>query len=105
LNIEPGTTILNELGRASLSSAVYDKILIKLLRLSFKKSVNRAGTTVSTLNPLRYHLVTTAIDFQLLQKTGQIERTVDREFAEEEAKFKMYATPLHGSFMQMTGVS
>jgi amphiphysin len=37
----------------------------------FKKSVNRAGTT-------------------LLQKTGQIERTVDREFADEEAKFKTY---------------
>ncbi|KAK7040094.1 BAR adaptor protein Hob3 [Paramarasmius palmivorus] len=37
----------------------------------FKKSVNRAGTT-------------------LLQKTGQIERTVDREFTEEEAKFKQY---------------
>jgi len=37
----------------------------------FKKSVNRAGTT-------------------LLQKTGQIERTVDREFAEEEAKYKIF---------------
>ncbi|KAF7427989.1 hypothetical protein PC9H_007207 [Pleurotus ostreatus] len=37
----------------------------------FKKSVNRAGTT-------------------LLQKTGQIERTVDREFADEEAKYKVF---------------
>ncbi|KAL0956802.1 hypothetical protein HGRIS_002919 [Hohenbuehelia grisea] len=37
----------------------------------FKKSVNRAGTT-------------------LLQKTGQIERTIDREFADEEAKFKVF---------------
>lgn len=37
----------------------------------FKKSVNRAGTT-------------------LLQKTGQIERTVDREFTEEEARFKTF---------------
>ncbi|KZT21399.1 BAR-domain-containing protein [Neolentinus lepideus HHB14362 ss-1] len=37
----------------------------------FKKSMNRAGTT-------------------LLQKTGQIERTVDREFADEEAKFKIF---------------
>ncbi|KII92553.1 hypothetical protein PLICRDRAFT_37321 [Plicaturopsis crispa FD-325 SS-3] len=37
----------------------------------FKKSVNRAGTT-------------------LLQKTGQIERTIDREFADEEAKFKTF---------------
>ncbi|KAJ7682705.1 hypothetical protein DFH06DRAFT_1278238 [Mycena polygramma] len=37
----------------------------------FKKSVNRAGTT-------------------LLQKTGQIERTVDREFTDEEAKFKTF---------------
>jgi amphiphysin len=36
-----------------------------------KKSFNRAGTT-------------------LLQKTGQIERTVDREFADEEAKFKAF---------------
>lgn len=25
-----------------------------------------------------------------MQKTGQIERTVDREFADEEAKYKMY---------------
>ena len=25
-----------------------------------------------------------------MQKTGQIERTVDREFADEEAKFKTY---------------
>ncbi|KAE9396037.1 BAR-domain-containing protein [Gymnopus androsaceus JB14] len=37
----------------------------------FKKSVNRAGTT-------------------LLQKTGQIERTVDREFADEEAKYRTF---------------
>ncbi|KAF8871249.1 hypothetical protein CPB84DRAFT_1839140 [Gymnopilus junonius] len=37
----------------------------------FKKSVNRAGTT-------------------LLQKTGQIERTVDREFADEEAKYRIF---------------
>ncbi|KAI0789153.1 hypothetical protein C8Q75DRAFT_766684 [Abortiporus biennis] len=37
----------------------------------FKKSMNRAGTT-------------------LLQKTGQIERTVDREFADEEAKYKQF---------------
>ncbi|TCD69796.1 hypothetical protein EIP91_006109 [Steccherinum ochraceum] len=37
----------------------------------FKKSMNRAGTTI-------------------LQKTGQIERTVDREFADEEAKYKTF---------------
>ncbi|TFY72120.1 hypothetical protein EVG20_g861 [Dentipellis fragilis] len=37
----------------------------------FKKSMNRAGTT-------------------LLQKTGQIERTVDQDFATEEAKYKTY---------------
>jgi len=37
----------------------------------FKKSINRANTT-------------------LLQKTGQIERTVDHEFADEEAKFKAF---------------
>ncbi|KZT40763.1 BAR-domain-containing protein [Sistotremastrum suecicum HHB10207 ss-3] len=37
----------------------------------FKKTLNRAGTTV-------------------MQKTGQIERTVDREFADEEAKYKIY---------------
>ncbi|KAF8647133.1 hypothetical protein AX16_006964 [Volvariella volvacea WC 439] len=36
-----------------------------------KKTVSRAGTT-------------------LLQKTGQIERTVDREFTEEEAKYKTF---------------
>ncbi|KAH9993623.1 BAR-domain-containing protein [Russula vinacea] len=36
----------------------------------FKKSMNRAGTT-------------------LLQKTGQIERTVDQDFASEEAKYKV----------------
>ncbi|KAG0141915.1 hypothetical protein CROQUDRAFT_258478 [Cronartium quercuum f. sp. fusiforme G11] len=35
----------------------------------FKKSVNRAGTT-------------------LMQKTGQVERTNDREFQEHEAKYK-----------------
>lgn len=37
----------------------------------FKKSVNRAGTT-------------------LLQKTGQIERTVDREFTDEEVKYRTF---------------
>ncbi|VDB95921.1 unnamed protein product [Peniophora sp. CBMAI 1063] len=37
----------------------------------FKKTVNRAGTT-------------------LLQKTGQIERTVDHDFTTEEAKYKIY---------------
>lgn len=37
--------------------------------LRFKKNLNRAGTT-------------------LMQKTGQIERTVDREFADEEVKYK-----------------
>ncbi|OBZ67002.1 Protein hob3 [Grifola frondosa] len=37
----------------------------------FKKSMNRAGTT-------------------LLQKTGHLERTVDREFADEEAKYKIF---------------
>jgi amphiphysin len=37
----------------------------------FKKSINRANTS-------------------LLQKTGQIERTVDHEFADEEAKFKAF---------------
>lgn len=30
---------------------------------------------------------------QLLQKTGQIERTVDREFADEEAKYKTCVSP------------
>ncbi|TBU33904.1 BAR-domain-containing protein [Dichomitus squalens] len=37
----------------------------------FKKGISRAGTS-------------------LLQKTGQIERTVDREFADEEAKYKTF---------------
>ncbi|KAI0780140.1 BAR-domain-containing protein [Fomes fomentarius] len=37
----------------------------------FKKGISRAGTS-------------------LMQKTGQIERTVDREFADEEAKYKTY---------------
>ncbi|TEB38271.1 BAR-domain-containing protein [Coprinellus micaceus] len=37
----------------------------------FKKSVSRAGTT-------------------LLQKTGQIERTVDRGFVEEEEKYRVF---------------
>jgi bridging integrator 3 len=32
----------------------------------------------------------------MMQKTGQIERTVDREFAEEETKFKAFVRlPLH----------
>ena len=34
------------------------------------------------------------MNLQLLQKTGQIERTVDREFTEEEAKYRMYASAL-----------
>jgi len=42
----------------------------------FKKSVNRAGTT-------------------LLQKTGQIERTVDREFTEEEQKYRTFEKECH----------
>ncbi|KAI0696746.1 hypothetical protein BC835DRAFT_1414135 [Cytidiella melzeri] len=37
----------------------------------FKKTINRANTT-------------------LLQKTGQIERTIDREFADEEVKYKNF---------------
>ncbi|KAJ8588541.1 BAR-domain-containing protein [Rhizopogon salebrosus TDB-379] len=37
----------------------------------FKKSLNRAGTTV-------------------LQKTGQIERIIDREFADEESKYRAF---------------
>ncbi|TFL03111.1 hypothetical protein BDV98DRAFT_565418 [Pterulicium gracile] len=37
----------------------------------FKKTVNRAGTT-------------------LMQKTGQIERTIDREFEQEEAKYRTF---------------
>ncbi|KAI0819992.1 BAR-domain-containing protein [Trametes gibbosa] len=37
----------------------------------FKKGISRAGTS-------------------LLQKTGQIERTVDREFADEELKYKTF---------------
>ncbi|KAG9050242.1 hypothetical protein FS837_006914 [Tulasnella sp. UAMH 9824] len=37
----------------------------------FKKAVDRAGTT-------------------LMQKTGQIERTVDREFADEESRYKQF---------------
>lgn len=36
----------------------------------FKKAASRAGT-------------------QLMQKTGQVERTVDHQFAEEEAKYRM----------------
>lgn len=32
-----------------------------------------------------------------MQKTGQIERTVDREFTDEEAKFRMcVSVPCHG---------
>ena len=54
----------------------------------FKKSVNRAGTTVRsmsmTLTGTEPHYL------QLMQKTGQIERTVDSEFQDEAAKFKQY---------------
>lgn len=35
---------------------------------------------------------------QLLQKTGQIERTVDREFADEEAKYKTYVSPFLSNY-------
>ncbi|KAH0828004.1 hypothetical protein J3R83DRAFT_3651 [Lanmaoa asiatica] len=45
---------------------------------SFKKSLNRAGTT------------TTYFPQKVLQKTGQIERTVDREFADEESKYRAF---------------
>ncbi|KAF8197876.1 hypothetical protein BJ912DRAFT_48002 [Pholiota molesta] len=59
-----------------MSWAGYNSVVFTLLFFltnlsSFKKSVNRAGTT-------------------LLQKTGQIERTVDREFADEEAKYRIF---------------
>lgn len=30
----------------------------------------------------------------IMQKTGQVERTVDREFAEEEGRYRTYATLL-----------
>ena len=33
-------------------------------------------------------LIRRGVFLQILQKTGQIERTVDREFADEEAKYK-----------------
>ncbi|KAI6134618.1 hypothetical protein EDD17DRAFT_1753547 [Pisolithus thermaeus] len=49
-----------------------DPIFVKTMSWTgFKKSLNRAGTTV-------------------LQKTGQIERTVDREFADEESKYRAF---------------
>jgi hypothetical protein len=60
----------------------------------FKKSMNRAGTTVR-MKPLVFpsadnlHTITTPTLLQLLQKTGQIERTVDQDFASEEAKYKV----------------
>lgn len=58
--------------------------------------MNRAGTTVSPIRnadadgPILYSAVSYRI--QILQKTGQIERTVDREFADEEQKYKTYAS-------------
>lgn len=75
------------------------RLITSLLRFSFKKSVNRAGTTVSKPIPLNLRLSCSnlTIDFQLLQKTGQIERTIDREFTEEEAKYKMYAKRIWNS--------
>lgn len=37
----------------------------------FKKSINRAGTS-------------------LMQKTGQVERTIDSEFSDEHARYKQF---------------
>ena len=61
------------------------------VRRRFKKSMNRAGTTVSGLAKQPHWSLTDSRDIlQLLQKTGQIERTVDREFTDEEVKYKSY---------------
>ncbi|KAA1134690.1 hypothetical protein PGTUg99_002890 [Puccinia graminis f. sp. tritici] len=46
-------------------------IKINMSWSGFKKTVNRAGTT-------------------LMQKTGQLEKTTDREFQEHENRFKTY---------------
>lgn len=58
--------------------------------LSFKKSLNRTGTTVrvasQALQNTQAHCNIT--DEQLMQKTGQMERTVDTEFQDETTKFK-----------------
>lgn len=43
----------------------------------------------------RYHSARRAKSaLQLMQKTGQIERTIDSHFSEEEAKYRTYGFPL-----------
>lgn len=37
-----------------------------------------------------------------MQKTGQIERTVDREYAEEEAKYKMCVHQVTARYVEST---
>jgi hypothetical protein len=56
---------------------------------SIKKTVNRAGTTVSFAYFKKYRRPNSHIANKLLHKTGQIDRTVDREFADEETEYKM----------------
>jgi hypothetical protein len=55
--------------------------------------MNRAGTTVR-MEPLLFPCAAMSYrTLQLLQKTGQIERTVDQDFSSEEAKYKMCVPP------------
>ena len=52
--------------------------------------MNRAGTTVRMEPPFVLCAnIHSLLHTQLLQKTGQIERTVDQDFASEEAKYKV----------------
>jgi amphiphysin len=44
------------------------------------------------MEPLLFSCANTGY-LQLLQKTGQIERTVDQDFASEEAKYRVYVPP------------
>ena len=66
--------------------------------------MNRAGTTVRMKPPgfpsadnSPYRTITMPSLLQLLQKTGQIERTVDQDFASEETKYKVCVCPRFGS--------
>lgn len=59
---------------------------------SFKKTINRTGTTVSYTSCFSYEHRLRYFLIQLMQKTGQIERTVDTAFKDEEVKFKTYVS-------------
>ncbi|KAK9455256.1 hypothetical protein V1511DRAFT_488120 [Dipodascopsis uninucleata] len=54
----------------------------------FKKAVNRAGTTIALRKTDSHDCSTITNNRQVMMKTGQIEKTIDREFELEERRFR-----------------